>query len=230
MGFNEMVHAFIAARYYHRLTEDFAERGRQTFIHATQYYASQRGRRMAQRAIRDGKELNYGTYMEYGEWLATNEVEQMGFSNQSEVLSSNPDYVLKIKVCPWYEQFRRMNAKEAGKIYCKYLDEAICRGFNPDLIYWVQGTLHDSDCCIHVIKNTCFKENEAHPKKIEYVKNFEYHCAHMYWSYAETVQAVFKEKGKETVHKVLEDIIKEYGKEMAEDLLKYKDINFNVSD
>ena len=54
--FNERVHAYIAARYYEQLTEKFGERGKKAFIHATQYYAEQRGRRMAQRAIRDGRE------------------------------------------------------------------------------------------------------------------------------------------------------------------------------
>ena len=57
MGFNEMTHAFLAARYYIRLTEQFGDRGWEAFIHGIQYYGSQRGRRMAQRAIRDGKPL-----------------------------------------------------------------------------------------------------------------------------------------------------------------------------
>ena len=55
MAFNEKVHAYIAAKYYAYLTQTFGERGRKAFVHATQYYAGQRGRRMAQRAIRDGK-------------------------------------------------------------------------------------------------------------------------------------------------------------------------------
>lgn len=47
MGFNEKVHAFIAAKFYVYLTEAFGERGERAFIHGTQYYAEQRGRRMA---------------------------------------------------------------------------------------------------------------------------------------------------------------------------------------
>lgn len=43
MGFNEMTHAFLAARYYIRLTEQFGDRGREAFIHGIQYYGSQRG-------------------------------------------------------------------------------------------------------------------------------------------------------------------------------------------
>ena len=69
VNFNEKVHAYIAAKYYTYLTERFGERGKKAFVHATQYYAEQRGRRMAQRAIRDGRELDFGTYQEYGEWV-----------------------------------------------------------------------------------------------------------------------------------------------------------------
>lgn len=48
MGFNEKVHAFIAAKFYVYLTEAFGERRlSRAFIHGTQYYAEQRGRRMA---------------------------------------------------------------------------------------------------------------------------------------------------------------------------------------
>ena len=55
MGFNEKVHAYIAAKYHCHLLSAFGDRGRMAFIHGTQYYAEQRGRRMAQRAIRDGQ-------------------------------------------------------------------------------------------------------------------------------------------------------------------------------
>ena len=67
MGFNEKVHAYIAAKYYMTLTDAFGERGRQAFIHATRHYAMQRGRRMAQRAIRDGQPLTQASYNYYGE-------------------------------------------------------------------------------------------------------------------------------------------------------------------
>ena len=53
MGFNERVHAYIAAKYYTYLVETFGERGRRPFVPGTQYYPSPRGRRRAQRAIRE---------------------------------------------------------------------------------------------------------------------------------------------------------------------------------
>ena len=100
MGFNEKVHAFIAAKFYVYLTEAFGERGERAFIHGTQYYAEQRGRRMAQRAIRDGKELTYANYLEYGEWVNTQEIIDEGCANKSTIESWAPDYRIHITMCP----------------------------------------------------------------------------------------------------------------------------------
>lgn len=45
MGFTELSHAFIAAKYYVYLNEIFGDRGEAAFLHATRYYGEQRGRR-----------------------------------------------------------------------------------------------------------------------------------------------------------------------------------------
>ncbi len=95
MGFTELSHAFIAAKYYVYLKEIFGDRGEAAFLHATRYYGEQRGRRMAQRAIRDGKPLTYETYCQYGEWVNTEEVKAQGLGNQSETTSLSPaDHVV----------------------------------------------------------------------------------------------------------------------------------------
>ena len=47
---------------------------------------------MAQRAIRDGKELTYETYCQYGEWVNTEEIKQMGLANRTEIANMSPDY------------------------------------------------------------------------------------------------------------------------------------------
>ena len=132
MGFTELSHAFIAAKYYVYLKEIFGDRGEAAFLHATRYYGEQRGRRMAQRAIRDGKPLTYETYCQYGEWVNTEEVKAQGLGNQSEMTSLSPDFQIHIHVCPWHTQFKNMGLPEAGLLYCKDLDafpEASTRRF-----------------------------------------------------------------------------------------------------
>ena len=227
MGFNERVHAFIAAKFYTHLTETFGERGRLAFVHATQYYAEQRGRRMAQRAIRDGKALTYEVYCQYGEWVNTQEILDQGCGNKSELMSLAPDYAVKITACPWHTQFAAMGLTEAGHEYCKHLDNSICRGFNPYLVYEVPQTLHKSDCCIHIVRDAGLSEASDTKKKMEYTKPFSYHCAHSYFAYSEVSVSIFGAKGEQIAAAVLADFEAEYGSE-ADTLIAYKGTNFNV--
>ncbi len=228
MEFNEKIHAYIAARYYEELVGAFGDRGKKAFVHGTQYYAEQRGRRMAQRAIRDGRELDFRTYQEYGEWVNTEYTKEHECSNQSTIESWSPDLELKITRCPWHTQFKEMGLVEAGHTYCEHLDNSICRGFNPYITYDVIQTLHKSPYCTHIIRNVNFEEGEKHPKKPEYLKDFEYHCAHSFFAYAEVTRAIFGAQGEKIVSNVLESIAKDYSQDMADTLMKYKDTNFNV--
>lgn len=227
MGFNEKVHAYIAAKYYVYLTENFGERGRQAFIHATQYYAMQRGRRMAQRAIRDGEELTQATYNYYGEWVNTDEIKAEGIANKME---ATPEGYLKVTQCPWHTQFKNMGLTEAGTEYCRYLDSAISRGFNPDLKYVVDQTLHTSDYCIQRIETGNITEGSERGKNPAGLKSFEYHCAHSYWAYNEVTSAIFQAEGAKVNEQVLNDFKQDYGKEMADTIWSYRNTNFNVCD
>lgn len=228
MGFNEMTHAFIAAKYYVYLTEAFGERGKEAFLHATRYYAEQRGRRMAQRAIRDGQPLNYETYSRYSEWMGTEDAIAQGLGNKVTVESMSPDYEMHIFVCPWHAQFKAMGLTEAGLLYCRDLDASICRGFNPEMSYVVSQTLHDHDYCIQTIKDAGVDENSNMAKLPGGIRTFEYHCAHSYWSYYETAAAIFGPEGESAGRKVIRDFANEYGEEMADILLGYEGTNFNV--
>ena len=230
MGFTEMSHAFIAAKYYVYLNERFGERGRAAFLHATRYYGEQRGRRMAQRAIRDGKPLTYETYCEYGEWVNTDEAKNAGIANKSEITSVSPDFEIHIFVCPWHTQFKNMGLPDAGLLYCSDLDASICRGFNPEIRYVTSQTLHDHDHCVQTIYNAGLNADSKPQKRPEGLRSFEYHCAHSYWSYREICEAVFGEEGKQIAEKVLADFAAEYGKEMADTLAGYAETNFNVAD
>ena len=129
--FTERHHAFIAASFYALLVERFEKRGEAAFVHATQRYAEQRGARMAQRAIRDGRELNFLTYREYGEWVNTQTVKDMGCDNQGYVVSYAPDFDERVTMCPWAAQFKDMDMAKAGTVYCTHLDSSVVRGFNP---------------------------------------------------------------------------------------------------
>ena len=226
MGFNEMMHAFIAAKFYVYLDEKYAEQGKAAFVHATRHYAEQRGRRMAQTAIRDGQPLTYDTYCRYGEWVNTEDAKALNANNQSVPQTVNPVFETHIFVCPWAYQFKKMGLQEAGLVYCHDLDASICRGFNPEIDYKTTQTLHDHDHCIQIISPSDIDPNHMPAKRPESLKPFEYHCAHSYWAYADTVRAIFGCEGDLIASKVLQDVADEYGKEYADTLMTYKDVDF----
>ena len=221
MGFNEKVHAFIAARYYVRLTEAFGERGRMAFVQGTQTYGEQRGKRMAKRAIRDGQPLDFATYLRYSEWLPSRELLESGQANRSTLEQLTPDYTIHVHRCPWHAQFSEMGLTEAGREYCRHLDNSICRGFNPYLTYKVPLTLHDYPYCVQTVPDAGLEPGADYSKDPAKALPFIYHCAHSYWSYRATVHSIFGEPGRQIGLQVLEDFTAAYGTEMADDLERY---------
>jgi hypothetical protein len=238
MGFNEKLHAYIAARFYVRLTHSYGERGKAAFIHATQYYAEQRGRRMAKRAIADGQPLTYETYRAYGEWESTEEMRAAGCANRSEVVSEDPVWEFHVCVCPWHGQFAAMGLQEAGLVYCAHLDNSIARGFNPYMVYEVPQTLHSAPFCVQKVSNlqglapgqreqTSFDPSKARPRE-ERLRSFEYHCAHSYWSYAKTCAAIFGEEGSALASAVLSDIAEVWGEDYNKVIQTYRSVDFET--
>ena len=226
MGFNEKVQAYLLGQYYRELTGRFGERGRAAFIHATRYYGEQRGRRMAQRAIRDGRELTLETYLCYGEWVNTEEIKATGRANRSRVVSTSPDYIKEVTICPWHDQFVEMEMGEAGATYCRYIDNSICRGFNPELDYQVPQSLNDSVCCRHIVTNSGLGEGPF-VKRTDGLRGFDYHCAHTYWSFREVVQAIFGQEGTQIAEQILACLARDYGEDMARQLRGYGHVDFN---
>ena len=195
------------------------------------YYAEQRGRRMAQRAIRDGKELTPANYYRYGEWMGTEDMKAEGCGNAMTYQSYRPEAVMHITQCPWCAQFKEMGLNAtAGAEYCRHLDNSIVRGFNPYLTYEVDQTLQTADYCIHRMKDVDFDGDTDLSKKPENLRDFEYHCAHSYWAYSEVAAAIFKSGGEAVSNNVMSDFAQDYGREMADILAGYRYTNFNVCD
>ncbi len=229
MGFNERVHAYVAAKYYQHLTEAFGERGRKAFVHATMYYGGRRGRRMAQKAIRDGKELTQAVYNNYSEFEISEDMKAEGSSNKAEYTAEGKFVVIR---CPWNIQFASMGLLEAGREYCRNIDMSISRGFNPELGFKTETNLNEegSKSCIQYIETGFIGEGAEKGKKKEYIKSFEYHTADLYWAFNEVTASIFEEEGERVNQEVMEDFGKDYGDEMAEILLSYRNKNFNVID
>ena len=247
--FNEQVQAFITAWFYRELKERFGARGVQAFVQGTQSYGEQRGRRMAQRAIRAGEELTLETYLRRGEWVNTEKIRAEGIANKAEIADAAPaysaeapDYIKRVTVCPWNEQFKEMKALDAGALYCRHIDPSLFRGFNPVLSYEVPQNLNQGVCCYHIVRNGYGAAREAEgsgegtaPRKMPGkdpagLRSFEYHCADSYWGYRRTAERIFGAGGTAASEQVLLQVGEIYGKEAAERLLQYRDTDFTSCD
>lgn len=227
MGFSEKTQAYLVASFYRHLTERMGDRGKEAFLHGVKHYAMQRGSRMAQRAIRAGEKLDYASFCRYGEWTVSDEALQSGTASVTEVRSVAPDYEYHVTVCPWFLGFLEAGAKEAGALYCACLDEAINQGFGGEIAFQTVQTMHDGDCCIFRIKDAGITELTKMDRHMEYVKGYDYHCAHVYYAIGEVVKAIFGTEGEKICLAVMDDFNNRYGSEMAEALQSYEKENFN---
>ncbi len=227
--FTEAHHAFLVGSYYKAFKNTLGEEGIKIFEFATFKYAEQRGTRMAFRALQDGKPLDILSYLAYGEWQTTDEQ-----SFDMKTLSTNPDYEIKNFRCPWHSQFKKMGLLECGKVYCKHLDEAIVIGFNPRMKLELRENLYNEDNC-----HFFFKDANLTPEKLEELEqmilelgtsknlSFEYHCAHIFMTFANIIRYRLGDKAEDLILAVLDQFKTEYGQEMVDALLRYQGMNFN---
>ncbi len=227
-AFTERHHAFISATYYRIMKAEQFPSFEGVFRMAMQLYAQQRGSRMAQRALRDGRPLDFASYRYYGEWEYTPQ------SRAENVVASDSavegeDLKLTITACPWSAQFLDMGLEEAATAYCDDLDQSIARGFNPYLRYDVLQTMHKNrDFCLHYQRDARLGQEEAYgPKDSGNILEFTYHVAHVYKTFSGLMTAIYKEKGQSLNSRVLEEFARQYGGDMAAELLKYRNHDFN---
>lgn len=217
--FNEYHHAYLCGYYYDELKKAYGEQGRLAFIKATQFYGEQRGGRMALRTIRDGKDLSYSSYFHYVEWKGT-----PGFA---KIERSVTDGVMLSEnfVCPWHTALKEMELTECGAVYCRHIDASLVRGFNPELKFEAETVLHTSSSCklkFHIGKPIeAFEKGDA-----PIVYDMEYHCAHLFWTFAEVIKNIFEAEGNAVIHNVKRRFAEKYSQDMIEALEKYRDCNF----
>ena len=218
MEFTGKHQAFIAAMYQVRLKEAYGEQGKKAFVHAARCYAERRGHRMAQRALRDGKDLTPATYEEYRELQAGHTI---------DFVSISPDFVMHVKKCEWADTYEELGLVEEGLLYCGNVDDSLSRGFNPDMEYHMKLRAEDSRC-VHHIPNANFTKDTVLVPIDDDVQSLEYHAGDMFWAFAKSVEAIFLSGGVRIVAKVLDDFEKQFSKEEADRLMLYRNLDYEV--
>ena len=192
------------------------EYGTDLFINSIIKYAAQRGRRMRNRALRDGQPLNYETFLAYGELVLHT------LPGDYSVKSQSPVYINCCHRCMWDEAWRKYGLSEYGACYCKYVDLHLVQGFSEDMVMITKSMrgLGD-DCCTFV--NVGYEQTEASAKRIadlkaslqgKYGKDFLYHEGH----FLNAVRAVCQKVLGDSYEKMEQELLEEFGEIYSEQL------------
>ena len=225
MLFTEKHHAYIITRFFRKLNT-MGQTGKAVFRLAAQNYGEQRGRRMALRSLRDGYPLDFLSYFAYGEWTPTEGAFSIRMEAQEGIVEE------EVFRCPWAEVFADEDALDCGVVYCREIDRAITRGFNPDLNLELIRNIHNGGSCLFrfrdkSITRELFERAEALPKAGTASISFDYHCGHLYSVFCDTAESVY---GTVVAVPIINDVLaafrERFGQEMANILRMSRDTNF----
>lgn len=228
MKINEVHHADVLVEFYRELTERFGEKGLRAFCKGSQLYGESRGRRMALRALRDGYELDYDSYFAYGEFDST--------PGEAEYrMKAEPGLVKENAVrCLWATEFAARGCKDCGRVYCKLIDKAVARGFDPNLQLELLCNMHDDGECIFLYRDERITRDtlDAQKRLFKPGQNeklpMEYHTAEVYLMMEHTVNAVFPEEAEGVIAVIRAHLAERHGKEFLEVLDSYRNTDFLV--
>lgn len=230
MAFTIKMQAFLTDRYYHYLKEKYPEQAIDALTTAFNYYAIQRGRRAAQRAIRDKAPLNFENYQKYREVVSTDAMKAIDGAGRSHKILNEKEYVGFTFECPnGHGAFRELNSPvEAELVFCRHIDKCNVYGFSSDIPYEVVSTFCDSPLCIHRSPNPGCRPDTNLAERMPDAPPYPFIVANEYFSMREILVAIFDEGGEEIAKAVKQDFISHYGPDDWDEICKYKDANFNI--
>lgn len=222
-----LLFAWISKEVHHRVG---AERAQEIVKRAVRRYGEERGHRMSLRAKANGHRLDMVNYLAYGEWRAD------PGETQQEVRERTPHVHVHAHKCPWYEAWKAYDLLQYGKSYCQEVDEALVRGFNPELRIDVKGTLAEGeDYCDFMF----YGANLTLPKALllRYRQRFrpgsgavmpwEYHLGHLYSTMGRVLQAELGEPGQDAIEAGMEAFGSHFGEGARKAIEAYQDTDFS---
>ena len=193
-------------------------------------YGRQRGKRMALRVKKDGKHIDISNYIAYGEWQA-----RPG-DMDTRLFIHGDDLNMQIHKCPWFEEWKKHDLLEYGRIYCQYIDEAIVEGYNSQMkLDVLQNRSAGADYCDFWFRKAGMTEEDF--EKINKTKSklggkaimpWDYHIAHLYKALEDVIIQELGERAKDAIKAALDMFAKNYGQESADIILSLKDTDFNI--
>lgn len=207
------------------------EQGEGIVRDAVRRYGEERGRRMALRAQLNGHALTPASYLAYGEWSAS------PGSASMEVIAKAPDLIDRVHRCAWHSAWEAEGLMRYGRLYCMEIDRALMRGFNPELVLEVNGTLSDSaPYCEFVFRGARLSglrlvqylyRKRFRPGKAA-VMPWSYHLGHLFTTMEAVIVAALGKLGEEAIAAGLDAFRQRYGEQATEEILAFRGVDFGA--
>ncbi len=219
---SEKHHAILFALLARGVIHQFGQEvGEAVMREAVRRYGEQRGRRMAQRAVRDRQPLNLSTYLRYGEWRSETGEGRSILKKQGENLLN------QVQVCPWNNAWLEGDLQKYGRLYCLEIDAALARGFNPDAWLEIRRTLsNDGEACEFIFHQAVLPVEKVPEERR--VMPWGYHCAHLYYTCLEVLKNSFGEAGRQAAENALDEFKDRYENIALEEIQRYASSDFEA--
>lgn len=212
------------------LKEAAGEYGTDLFINSIVKYARQRGRRMRNRALRDGRPLNYETFLAYGELKFDT------LPGDYEVGAASPVFINCCCRCRWNEGWKAYGLSEYGEWYCKYVDLHLVQGFSEDMVMITKTMLGlGDDRCTFV--NVGYEQTKESQERIaavkaeldgRYIRDFVYHMGHWLSAVRAVVRPVLAETYDSVEASVRAAFAGYFGEELAGKVWEASEQDFDL--
>jgi hypothetical protein len=216
-GFTEIHHALLFAWIAKAVVERVGvQRGEAIIRKATRQYGEQRGRRMALRARANKHARSMLNYIGYSEYRITpGEIEL-------RIIERTPHAKVSTPKCPWHAAWKENGLLAFGCLYCSEIDQALVRGFNPELHVDVIATLTNGAAqCEFVYYNAditipnylLIQYRRAISPGAKAVKPWDYHVGHLFRTLEKVVVEELGQVGQEAIQAGLAEFAKRYGEQ-----------------
>jgi hypothetical protein len=144
--------------------------------------------------------------------------------------------VTHVHKCPWHEAWEETDLKSYGKLYCQEVDEALVRGFNPDLLIEVNTTKSEGaehcefifhDANLGAVNSLLLRYRREFNPANRGVMPWAYHLGHLYRTFGEVLGDELGEIGYEAMEAGLEDFTSTFGLEVATKIRTYSNTDFD---
>ena len=191
-------HALLFALLGEELNQHFGtEAGNALLEEVTKAYGRKRGQRMRTNAERMGYGDSLEAFFLVGEWQG-----KPG-ENKSQLLCNAAETVSEVTRCAWYDTWVKAELISSGSCYCRFIDQALCDGFDGSFSLQVEETL-SGGCtrCVFRWDEAVNPDNIAVKKREQpesLLRPFSFHCSEL----NETVEEVLRRHGE---HQAAEEI------------------------